>query len=81
MAGNQDDQSIIAYYHGRVFSSIGQSAKIGVTARGPWIEVQLNDVTILRAKDTTFDSGFIGLRIFGDPSSPCDATYSNLTFH
>jgi hypothetical protein len=81
VAGNNDDQTVIASYRGRVLSSLGQSAKIGVSARGPWIEVHLNDVTVLRVKDTTFASGFIGLRIFGDPNSPCDATYSNLTFH
>jgi RNA polymerase sigma factor (sigma-70 family) len=81
LAGNMDDQTVIASYHGRIFSSLGQSAKIGVSARGPWIEVRLNDVTVLRVKDATFTSGYIGLRIFGDPGSPCDATYSNLTFH
>jgi RNA polymerase sigma factor (sigma-70 family) len=76
-----DSQSTIASYRGRVLSSLGQSAKIKVSAQGPWIEVRLNDLTILRVKDTTFASGYIGLRIFGDSSSPCDATYSNLTFH
>ena len=78
--GNNDDQTVIASYRGRVLSSLGQSAKIGVSTRGPWIEVRLNDVTVLRVKDATFASGFIGLRIFGDPNAPCDATYSNLTF-
>ncbi|HXR47318.1 MAG TPA: sigma-70 family RNA polymerase sigma factor [Candidatus Limnocylindrales bacterium] len=81
LAGNMDDQTVIASYHGRIFSSLGQSAQIGVSARGPWIEVRLKDVTVLRVKDATFTSGYIGLRIFGDPGSPCDATYSNLTFH
>jgi RNA polymerase sigma factor (sigma-70 family) len=81
VAGNNDDQTVIASYRGRVLSSLGQSAKIGVSAQGPWIEVRLNDVTVLRVKDATFTSGYIGLRIFGDPGSPCDATYSNLTFH
>jgi hypothetical protein len=60
---------------------MGQSAKITVAAQGPSFEIRLNDVTVLRVKDTTFDSGFIGLRIYGDPNSPCDATFSNLTFH
>jgi RNA polymerase sigma factor (sigma-70 family) len=81
LAGNMDDHTVIASYHGRIFSSLGPSAKIGVSARGPRIEVRLNDATVLRVKDATFTSGYIGLRIFGDPGSPCDATYSNLTFH
>jgi hypothetical protein len=73
--------SVIASYRGRVLSSLGQSAKIGVFVRGSWIEVRLKDVTVLRAKDATFASGFIGLRLFGSTDSPCDTTYSNLTFH
>ena len=78
IAGNE---TVIASYHGRVFSTMGQSAKITVAVQGPSFEIRLNDVTVLRVKDTTFDSGFIGLRIYGDPNSPCDATFSNLTFH
>ena len=75
------DESELASYHGRGIAAAGQSAKITVTARGPWMEVRLNDVTVLRTKDATFDSGFIGLRIYGDSTKPCDATFSNLTFH
>ena len=71
----------LAAYRGRVFSSLGQSAKIAVTARGSLIEVRLKDVRVLRVKDTTFTAGLIGLRIFGDPDSPCDATYASVTFH
>lgn len=74
-------QSTLASYHGRVFSTMGDSAKVDVSAKGPWLEVRLNDVNVLRVKDTAYASGFIGLRIFGDPNLPCDATYSNLTFH
>jgi len=68
-------------YQGRVFSTIGSSAKISVTARGPEIEICLKDVRVLRVKDSTFHIGLIGLRIFGDPDSPCDATFANVTFH
>ena len=71
----------LASYQGRVFSTMGQSAKIAVIARGPLIEVYLKDVRVLRVKDTTFPAGLIGLRIFGDPDSPCDATFANVTFH
>ncbi|HTY86164.1 MAG TPA: hypothetical protein VMB80_01755 [Candidatus Acidoferrum sp.] len=68
-------------YSGRIFSTIGQSAKIAVTAKGPWIAVRLNDVTIFRVADTNYSSGFIGLRIFGTEEYPCDATFSRLIFH
>ncbi len=74
-------ETTLGYYHGRVFSSIGPSAKVTVIARGPWIEVRLNDVTVLRVKDTTFEAGFIGFRVCGDPDSPCDSTFSRVTFY
>lgn len=73
-------ETTLAYYQGRVFASMGQSAKITVTAQGPLIEVRLNDVRVVRVMDSTFITGLIGLRIYGDPHFPCDATYSNLTF-
>jgi RNA polymerase sigma factor (sigma-70 family) len=69
----------LASYYGRL-SSMGQSAKITVAARGSVMEVRLNDVRVLRVMDTTFATGHIGLRIFGDPDYPCDATFSNVTF-
>jgi RNA polymerase sigma factor (sigma-70 family) len=68
-------------YRGRIFSSLGQSAKIEVSAKGSWILVRLNDVIVLRCKDATYSAGFIGLRIFGDGDYPCDATFSQLTFY
>jgi hypothetical protein len=74
------EETILASYHGQVFSSMGQSAKVAVTARGPLIEVSLNDVRVLRVMDTTFSTGLIGLRIFGDADYPCDATFSKVTF-
>lgn len=74
-------ETTLADYHGRVFSSLGQSAKITVDAQGPLIEVRLNDVRVVRVMDSTFITGLIGLRIYGDPDNPCDATFSNLTFH
>ena len=55
------------------------TAKITVSAKGPRLEVRLNDIPILRTNDATFASGFIGLRVYGDPIKPCDDTYSNLT--
>ena len=74
-------ETTLGYYHGRVFSYIGPSAKVTVIARSPWIEVHLNDVAVIRVKDTTFESGFIGLRIYGDRDSPCDSTFSHVTFY
>ena len=75
------NEAILATYQGRAFTILGHSAKITVTARGSVLEVHLNNVRVLRVMDTTFATGFIGLRIFGDPDYPCDATFANLTFH
>jgi hypothetical protein len=77
-----DGQEItLVAYRGWEFSSMGQSAKITVAAHGSWMEVHLNDVTILGVRDRTFTTGRIGLRIFGDQDYPCDATFSDVTFH
>jgi hypothetical protein len=75
------NEAPLASYQGRVFSSMGQSAKIAVTARGPLIEVRLNDNKVMRVKDTTFATGLIGLRIYGSPDYPCDASFASVTFH
>lgn len=69
----------LAIYQGYVFSTLGFAAKLAVTAKGPWIEVRLNDVVVLHAKDSTFAEGRIGLRIFGDGEYPCDAVFSRVT--
>jgi hypothetical protein len=74
-------EDTLASYQRQVFPPMGQPAKIAVTARGSVMEVGLNDVRVLRVMDTTFATGFIGLRIIGDPEYPCDATFSNVTFH
>jgi hypothetical protein len=70
----------LATYQGRIFSTMGPSAKITVTAKGPLMEVRLNDTRVLRVTDSTFITGLIGLRIYGDPDFPCDATFSKVTF-
>ena len=74
------NEATLATYQGRVLSSQGQSAKITVTAKGPLIEVRLNDIRVLRVMDTAYPVGLIGLRIFGDTEYPCDATFSKVTF-
>jgi uncharacterized protein YpuA (DUF1002 family) len=68
-------------YRGRVPGSPGSSAKITVTARGPVLEVRLNNVKVLKVEDTTYTAGLIGLRIFGEPKFPCDATFASVTYH
>jgi len=60
---------------------LAQSAKITVIAKGSRFEVRMNDVSILSATDTTFSSGFIGLRVYGDTTKPCDGTFSKLIIH
>ena len=54
-------EDTLASYQGQVFPTMGQPAKIAVKARGPVMEVRLNDVRVLRVMDTTFATGFIGL--------------------
>ena len=71
----------VAYYHSPQFPAIGQPAKIEVTTRGPLIEVYLNDVSVMQVEDATYPMGRIGLRNYGDPDYPSDATFSGLTFH
>ncbi len=65
----------------RALSAFGPTAKVKVIARGPLIEVYLNGKKVLHVSDSTFAAGHIGLRLFGDPNYPCDATYSNLAFY
>ena len=71
------DETDLAIFKRR---GLAQSAKITVSAKGSRIEVRLNDVLILTTNDATFASGYIGLRVYGDPIKPSDATFSNLTF-
>jgi len=72
------DESDVATFTRR---GLPQSAKLTVVAKGPRIEVRWNDITVLKTNDSTFASGFIGVRVFGDPGKPSAATFSNLTFY
>jgi hypothetical protein len=74
-------ETTLVTYNKRNLLAIGQTAKLRVIAHGFSIEVQLNGTKILHVNDSTFASGRIGLRIFGDSNYPCDATYSKITFH
>ncbi len=72
------DESDVATFTRR---GLPQSAKLTVVAKGPRIEVRWNDITVLKTNDSTFASGFIGVRVYGDPVKPSDATFSNLTVY
>ena len=58
----------------------GKPAKIKVVAQGSLLEVFLNGASIVRAHDSTFTNGYIGLRIYGWADAPCDATFSSVNF-
>jgi RNA polymerase sigma factor (sigma-70 family) len=73
-----EDQELAILVRRRL-SAPGQAEKFTFSAKGRRLEVRLNDVTILRTNDTTFASGFIGLRVYGWGDVPCDGTFSNLT--
>jgi RNA polymerase sigma factor (sigma-70 family) len=57
---------------------IPQSANITVNASGSSIGVRLDGVPILDVSDATFRSGFVGLRIYGDTTKPCDGSFAGL---
>ena len=69
----------LAMFNRGGLSAPGQLEKLTVVAKGSWFEVRLNNVTIMHTSDRTFATGFIGLRIYGDPKYPCDGVFSNLT--
>jgi RNA polymerase sigma factor (sigma-70 family) len=69
----------LAIFKRRKLSAPGQLEKLTFSAKGPRLEIRLNDVPILKTNDTTFTSGFIGLRVYGWGDFPCDGVFSNLT--
>ena len=71
----------LAIFKRRGFSGPGKMEKLTFSAKGSRLEIHLNDVPIIKADDDTFNSGFVGLRVYGDPAMPSDATFSNLTVH
>lgn len=68
----------IGIFKRRKLSGPGQFEKLTFAAKGPQLEVCLDDIPVIKTNDTTFTSGFIGLRIYGDPKIPCDGVFSNL---
>ena len=67
-------------YQGKRMVAAGKPAKIKVVAQGSFLEVFLNGASIVRAHDSTFTNGYIGLRIYGWADAPCDATFSSVNF-
>ena len=61
-------------------SSIGQTAKIKVIARGSLMEVWVDGKKLLQARDSTYTAGRIGIAISGNPNLPGDATFSKVSF-
>jgi hypothetical protein len=72
--------SRLGTYTKKNMASIGQTAKIKVVTSGPLIEVWVNGTKLLHVRDSTFATGSIGIRVYGDPNYPCDATFSKVTF-
>ncbi len=67
---------VLAAYQGGMLSGMGSSAELAVSASGAQLQVFLDGVLVVEAEDATFPEGHIGLRVFGDPRHPCDATFS-----
>jgi RNA polymerase sigma factor (sigma-70 family) len=80
--GGGSTEELLATFRGRkTLAAVGPKARIEVTAHGPSIKVRLNGALALEATDDTYLTGRIGLRTFGDPTVPSDATYTKLTIH
>jgi len=69
----------LAVFKLRGHSAPGQMEKLTFSAKGSRLEVRLNEVIVLSADDTNYDSGYIGLRVYGDSKYPSDGVFSNLT--
>ncbi len=69
----------LAAVNRRGLSAPGHFERLTVIAKGPQLEVRLNDISIMKITDPTFKSGYIGLRVYGDPKYPSDGVFSNLT--
>ena len=76
-----NDETTAATYQGPRLAATGKSAKIKVVAKGPSIQVFLNGANVLRIHDTTFTNGYLGFRVYGWEDSPCDATFSGVSFY
>ncbi len=61
-------------------SSIGQTAKIKVIARGSLMEIWVDGKKLLQARDSTYTAGRIGVAISGNANVTRDATFSKVSF-
>lgn len=59
----------------------GGTAHMVVEAIGNQITVSIDGDQLISFNDTTFSSGKVGLRAYGDTTFPCDATWTNIEFH
>ncbi|MFZ0826585.1 MAG: DUF6263 family protein [Verrucomicrobiia bacterium] len=73
----QEQELAIFKLRGR--SAPGQMEKFTFSAKGSRLEIRMNDVIVLSADDTNYESGYIGLRVYGEPQYPSDGVFSNLT--
>jgi serine/threonine protein kinase len=69
----------LGYYHAAGFPMLGEQAQLSIEAEGSRIIVMINQKIGIQLNDSTFSSGYAGLRIFGDNRLPCDATFQNIT--
>lgn len=69
----------LAIFKRRGLSAPGQLEKFTFQANGTHLEIRLNDNPVIKTNDASFASGFIGLRVYGDPNYPSDGVFSNLT--
>jgi alpha-L-rhamnosidase len=76
-----NNETTLAVYQGSRLAATGKSARIKVVAKGSTIQVFLNGANVLRAHDATFTTGYIGFRVYGWGDSPCDATFSGVSFN
>jgi len=72
-------ETILGYYHDSKYPKLGEQAQLSVSVKGSKIIVIFNGAKVIQANDSTFTSGYVGLRINGDSGLPCDATFQDIT--
>ena len=72
-------ETILGYYHDSKYPKLGEQAQLSVSVKGSKIIVIFNGAKVIQANDSTFTSGYVGLRIYGDSGLPCDATFQDIT--
>ena len=67
---------MLGYAHPDSFPTAGKSGTLRVVTEGSQIRVYFNGVEVLTISDSTYLSGEVGLRVYGDAS---DAVFSNVS--